>query len=219
MLEKLHIQNYAIIDEIEINFSKKLNTITGETGAGKSILMGALSLILGERADTSVLMKTDKKCFIEGFFMVNGKQDVKKFLEENELSNDDELVLRREIAANGKSRAFINDTPATLQQLKALASLLVDLHQQFDTLELGDEDFQREVLDALANNGERLSLYKKNFSKWQQSSKELQQLQQQKSNFNKELDYFQFLFYELNEASFKENELEELDNELRLLSN
>ena len=219
MLLQLNIQNYAIIDEIEINFSEKLNAITGETGAGKSILMGALNLILGERADSSVLMRTNKKCFVEGYFSVNNKEEVKKFLKENDLDNENELVLRREIAANGKSRAFINDTPATLQQLKALASLLVDLHQQFDTLELGDSDFQREVLDALANNGDKLSSYKNLYHKWQQSSKELQQLQQQKSNFNKELDYFQFLFYELNEASFKENELEELDNELRLLSN
>jgi len=219
MLLQLNIQNYAIIDEIEINFSEKLNAITGETGAGKSILMGALNLILGERADSSVLMRTDKKCFVEGYFSVNNKDEVKNFLKENDLDNENELVLRREIAANGKSRAFINDTPATLQQLKALASLLVDLHQQFDTLELGDSDFQREVLDALANNGDKLSSYKNLYHKWQQSSKELQQLQQQKSNFNKELDYFQFLFDELNEASFKENELEELDNELRLLSN
>jgi len=219
MLLQLNIQNYAIIDEIEINFSEKLNAITGETGAGKSILMGALNLILGERADSSVLMRTDKKCFVEGYFSVNNKDKVKNFLKENDLDNENELVLRREIAANGKSRAFINDTPATLQQLKALASLLVDLHQQFDTLELGDSDFQREVLDALANSGDKLSSYKNLYHKWQQSSKELQQLQQQKSNFNKELDYFQFLFYELNEASFKENELEELDNELRLLSN
>jgi len=219
MLLQLNIQNYAIIDEIEINFSEKLNAITGETGAGKSILMGALNLILGERADSSVLMRTDKKCFVEGYFSVNNKDEVKNFLKENDLDNENELVLRREIAANGKSRAFINDTPATLQQLKALASLLVDLHQQFDTLELGDSDFQREVLDALANNGDKLSSYKNLYHKWQQSSKELQQLQQQKSNFNKELDYFQFIFYELNEACFKENELEELDNELRLLSN
>src|SRR5690242_15292838 len=217
MLLQLNIQNYAIIDEIEINFSEKLNAITGETGAGKSILMGALNLILGERADSSVLMRTDKKCFVEGYFSVNNKEEVKKFLKENDLDNENGLVLRREIAANGKSRAFINDTPATLQQLKALASLLVDLHQQFDTLELGDSDFQREVLDALANSGDKLSSYKNLYHKWQQSSKELQQLQQQKSNFNKELDYFQFLFYELKEASFKENELEELDNELRLL--
>jgi len=219
MLLQLNIQNYAIIDEIEINFSEKLNTITGETGAGKSILMGALNLILGERADTSVLMNNEKKCFVEGYFSVNDKEEVKNFLKENDLDNENELVLRREIAANGKSRAFINDTPATLQQLKALASLLVDLHQQFDTLELGDSDFQREVLDALANNGEKLTSYKQVYNQWRQTSKELQQLQQQKSNFNKELDYFQFLFDELNEAGFKENELEELDNELRLLSN
>jgi DNA repair protein RecN (Recombination protein N) len=219
MLQKLTIQNYAIIDEIEINFSQKLNTITGETGAGKSILMGALNLILGERADTSVLMHNDKKCFVEGYFSVNHKDAVKKFLKENDLDNEDELVLRREIAANGKSRAFINDTPATLQQLKILASLLVDLHQQFDTLELGDSDFQREVLDALANNGKKLFLYKQVYYEWQQTSKELQQLLREKSNFNKELDYFQFLFNELNEANLKENELEDLDNELMLLSN
>src|SRR5205085_8923322 len=131
--------------------------------------------------------------------MINNKVDVRNFLKENELESQDELVLRREIAVNGKSRAFINDSPATLQQLKALASLLVDLHQQFDTLELGDEDFQREVLDALADNGDRLFRYKKVFSQWQKSSKELEQLLQQKSNFNKELDYFQFLFDELND--------------------
>ncbi|QEC68951.1 DNA repair protein RecN [Panacibacter ginsenosidivorans] len=219
MLQKLHIQNYAIIDEIEIDFSKQLNIITGETGAGKSILMGALNLILGERADTSVLMKTDKKCFIEGFFAIDNKEPVKLFLTEEEFDADDELVLRREIAANGKSRAFINDSPATLQQLKQLASLLVDLHQQFDTLELGDSDFQREVLDALAGNAELLAEYKKIYTQWQSVSKELQQLQQQKNNFNKELDYFQFLFDELNEVSLKENELEDLDAELQVLSN
>src|SRR5436190_2729001 len=185
MLEKLHIQNYAIIDEIEIDFSKKLNTITGETGAGKSILMGALNLILGERADTSVLMKTDKKCFIEGFFAIENKESVKIFLYEQEFDADDELVLRREIAANGKSRAFINDSPATLQQLKQLAFLLVDLHQQFDTLELGDADFQREVVDALAGNANLLTDYKGIYQQWQASKKELEQLQLQKNNFNK----------------------------------
>ncbi|MCU0321498.1 MAG: DNA repair protein RecN [Chitinophagaceae bacterium] len=219
MLTKLHIQNYAIIDEIEIHFSNQLNIITGETGAGKSILMGALSLILGERADTSVLLKTDKKCFIEGFFSVDNKKAVQSFLQSNELDAEHELVIRREIAANGKSRAFINDTPATLQQLKELASLLVDLHQQFDTLELGDTDFQREVIDALANNSETLLAYQMLYKQWQKSKKELEQLQQQKAAFNKEADYNQFLFDELNELSFKENELEELDNELKLLSN
>ena len=219
MLTKLHIQNYAIIDEIEIHFSKKLNIITGETGAGKSILMGALSLILGERADTSVLLKTDKKCFIEGFFSVDDKVAVQQFLNANELDGENELVIRREIAANGKSRAFINDTPATLQQLKELASLLVDLHQQFDTLELGDSDFQREVIDALANNHELLISYQDTHKKWLQSKKQLEALQQQKAAFNKEADYNQFLFDELNELALKKNELEDLENELKLLSN
>lgn len=219
MLQKLSIQNYAIIDEIEIDFSNKLNIITGETGAGKSILIGALSLILGERADTSVLARNDKKCFIEGLFTISDKEAVIAFLKENELDTDDELVLRREIAANGKSRAFINDTPATLQQLKQLASLLVDLHQQFDTLELGDSDFQRDVLDALAGNKERLVAYKNVFTQWQTASAALQQLQQQKNDFNKELDYFQFLFDELSTVGLKENELEELDAELQVLNN
>ncbi|MCW3087637.1 MAG: recN [Sediminibacterium sp.] len=219
MLKRLSIQNYAIIDEIGIDFSSQLNIITGETGAGKSILMGALSLILGERADSSVLVNAQKKCFIEGHFTVDGKQGVLEFLQLNDLDQDDELVLRREIAANGKSRAFINDTPATLQQLKALASLLVDLHQQFDTLELGDSDFQREVLDALGNNETRLVSYRKIYQQWQAGTKELAALQQQKADFHKELDYHQFLFNELNELELKENELEDLDTELKLLSN
>ncbi len=219
MLQKLHIQNYAIIDEIEISFSSQLNIITGETGAGKSILMGALSLILGERADTSVLLKNDKKCFIEGFFKVDNKKEVLSFLKDNELDEETELVLRREIASNGKSRAFINDTPATLQQMKQLASLLVDLHQQFDTLELGDTDFQREVLDALANNSSKLEAYQTIYKQWLQGTKELLELQQQKASFNKEADYNQFLFDELNELSLKENELEDLDAELKMLSN
>ncbi|MGI8952400.1 MAG: DNA repair protein RecN [Chitinophagaceae bacterium] len=219
MLQKLHIKNYAIIDEIEINFSNKLNIITGETGAGKSIVIGALSLILGERADTSVLLSKENKCFIEGSFFVDNKQAVKQFLQNNELENENELVLRREIAANGKSRAFINDSPANLFQMKELASLLVDLHQQFDTLELGDEDFQREVLDALAKNENRLSEYQKTYVNWQSAKKELLNLQLQKTNFNKESDYHQFLFDELNEVNFKENELENLEAELKLLSN
>ncbi len=219
MLRRLFIQNYAIIDEIDINFSQKLNVITGETGAGKSILMGALSLILGERADSSVLVNTQKKCFIEGSFTVDGKKAVLDFLQQNDLDVEEELVLRREIAANGKSRAFINDTPATLQQMKALASLLVDLHQQFDTLELGDTDFQRQVMDALANNENNLAAYQKVYLQWQAAGKECAYLQQQKADFNKELDYQQFLFNELNELGLKENELEDLDNELKLLSN
>ena len=219
MLTKLHIQNYAIIDEIEIDFSNRLNIITGETGAGKSILIGALGLVLGDRADTSALLNAEKKCFVEGLFNVIGNIEIKQFLQAEELDAGEELVIRREIAASGKSRAFINDTPASLQQLRHVASLLVDLHQQFDTLEVAESDFQRKVLDALANNADVLKEYGGVYRKWQLAKKELEQLRQQKANFNKELDYFQFLHDELEEISLKDNELEDLEAELKLLSN
>ncbi|HLK30691.1 MAG TPA: AAA family ATPase, partial [Puia sp.] len=218
MLKQLHISNYAIIDEINIDFSKKLNVITGETGAGKSILMGALSLILGDRADTTVLMNREKKCFVEGMFAVEAKKDVKQFLKENDLDADEELVIRREIAANGKSRAFVNDTPVNLVQLRQLSNMLVDLHQQFDTLELGESNFQREVIDALAGNFELLNEYQLLFKRLSIAKKELVELQEQKAQFNKEFDYNKFLFDELQEIGLKENELEDLDNELKLLN-
>src|SRR5215210_3420627 len=165
MLSRLSIQNYAIIDELEVDFSSHLNVITGETGAGKSIIVGALGLILGQRADTNVLLNKEKKCIVEGCFKEEASdQHVLNFLKENELDVNEELVVRREIAPNGKSRAFINDTPVNLSQLNSLSSLLVDLHQQFDTLELGESDFQREVLDALANNFPALAKYGQVFS-------------------------------------------------------
>lgn len=219
MLKKLSIQNYAIIDEIEINFSSKLNIITGETGAGKSILMGALNLILGERADTSVLLKSDKKCFIEGYFSLDKKLKVIDYLKENDFYENDELVLRREITPNGKSRAFINDTPATLQQIKIIASHLVDLHQQFDTLELGDSDFQREVIDALANTNQLLEDYKKDFKQYTTFKKELAELHERKNSFSKEYDYNKFLLDELDSLQLKENEIEELEEEFNILNN
>jgi len=218
MLKQLHISNYAIIDEINIDFSQKLNVITGETGAGKSILMGALSLILGDRADTTVLMNSEKKCFVEGSFVIVNKKEAKEFLKENDLDADEELVIRREIAANGKSRAFVNDTPVNLLQLRQLSSMLVDLHQQFDTLELGKSDFQREVIDALAANADLLNEYQQLFRKLSIAKKELLELHEQKSQFTKEFDYNKFLFDELQEINLKENELEELDNELKLLN-
>ena len=219
MLSKLHIQNYAIIDDLAIDFSNNLNIITGETGAGKSILMGALGLILGERADSSVLQQKEKKCVVEGYFSSENKTAVKQFLLANDLDAEEELVVRREIAVNGKSRAFINDTPVNVNQLKALSAALVDLHQQFDTLELGDADFQREVLDALAGNGKQLLEYAALFNQYTKTKKELHDLQLQQTAANTSFDYNKFLFDELEEASFKENELEELDTELKLLSN
>lgn len=220
MLQKLHIQNYAIISELKIIFSDKLNIITGETGAGKSILMGALSLILGERADSTVLQQKDKKAVVEGSFKAMNKNSIREFLKENDLDADEEeLMIRREVAANGKSRAFINDTPVNLNQLKALGLLLVDLHQQFDTLELSSSDFQQEVLDALAGNMNLLQQYQQVFHLYKQTKKELAELQTEQAAANAVLDYNQFLFDELEEAGFKVNELEELDTELKLLSN
>jgi DNA repair protein RecN (Recombination protein N) len=219
VLKKLFIQNYAIIDEIAIDFSQKLNIITGETGAGKSILMGALSLILGDRADLAVLSNREKKCYVEGIFVIAEKKQVKDFLREQDLDVEDELVIRREIGTNGKSRAFVNDTPVNLEQLRQLSSMLVDLHRQFDTLELGESDFQRQVLDALANQSEGLQQYQQAYAQWQQAQQELKVLQQQKDQFNKEYDYNKFLFAELEEAALKENELEEAESTLKLLSN
>ncbi len=219
MLQKLHIQNYAIIDQIDIDFSGKLNIITGETGAGKSILMGALSLILGERADSAALLHRDKKCIIEGYFNTAGKKDIQQFVAGNDLDAEEDLVIRREIAVNGKSRAFVNDTPVNLEQLRQLSAMLVDLHQQFDTLALGETDFQRQVLDALAGNAAPLQQYHVVYQQWQQGSKALVALQEQKTQFTAAYDYNKFLYDELEEAAFKENELEELDNELQLLSN
>ncbi|HEV9038537.1 MAG TPA: DNA repair protein RecN [Puia sp.] len=219
MLQRIQIQNYAIIDELSIDFSSQLNVITGETGAGKSILMGALSLILGDRADTMVLLRRDKKCVVEGVFDVAGRMEVLAFLRTCDLDADEEVVIRREIAPSGKSRAFVNDTPVNLDQLRQLSSLLVDLHRQFDTLELGENRFQLEVMDALAGQGEALASYRAVYREWQTAARELATLRGQQQQFNKERDYNQFLFDELNEASFLENELEELDQELKLLSN
>lgn len=219
MLKKLFIQNYAIIDEIEIDFSAKLNIITGETGAGKSILMGALSLILGDRADSSVLLDRTRKSVAEGTFETNGRKEIKAFLKEYDLDTEEELVIRREIAANGKSRAFVNDTPVNLEQLRQLSSLLVDLHRQFDTLDLGASDFQRDVLDALAGHATLLQQYRSSYMQWQHSRKELDDLQQQKNQFTKEYDYNKFQYDELEEAALKENELEEAEATLKLLSN
>lgn len=219
MLLKLHIQNYAIIEQVDIAFANGLNIITGETGAGKSILMGALGLVLGNRADSSAQMQKDRKCVVEASFSAAENILIKKFLATNELDAEAELLIRREIGAGGKSRAFVNDTPVNLSQLKELSSLLVDLHQQFDTLELGDDAFQREVLDALAGNSELCVTYTAKYRQYQQAMQELTALQQQQANANKELDYNTFLFNELEELSLGENELEELDAELKLLSN
>jgi DNA repair protein RecN (Recombination protein N) len=217
MLARLYIQNYAIIDRLEIEFSPGLNIITGETGAGKSIIAGALGLILGDRADSSVLVDKSGKCIVEGRFETATKNAVRQFVSANELDSSDELVIRREIGSNGKSRAFINDTPVTLSQLNEMGSLLVDLHRQFDTLQLSESDFQREVLDTLASHQKAVEEFNSVFQTWQQKNAELEKLKQQKLQFDKEADYNRFQFDELQEAGFRENELEETEAELKLL--
>ncbi len=218
MLQKLTIKNYAIIDHLEVDFSGNLNVITGETGAGKSIVLGALSLILGERADPGMLLDKEAKCVIEGAFKVK-KSQVAAFFQQYELDmEEDQLLIRREISSAGKSRAFVNDTPVNLNQLTELSQYLVDLHQQFDTLELEKSDFQREVLDALVNQPAMMQQYQQQFQRYSQVQRQLKQLKDQRDSANKELDYNKFLLDELADAAFAANEIEELDAELKVLS-
>jgi len=219
MLTKLEIQNYILIDHLSIDLSNQLSVITGETGAGKSIIMGALGLILGDRADSTVCREASKKCFIEGIFKLTDTKMYSSFFEENEIELNDELIIRREINAQGKSRAFINDTPVTLTILKDLTSKLVDLHQQFDTMALGDTDFQRTVIDALASTQKELAAYQGSFTNWKENEKKLQSLITQKEDFEKTESYKQHLHEELAGLQLQENELENLDQELKFLEN
>ena len=219
MLVKLEIQNYILIDHLSIDLSAQLSVITGETGAGKSIIMGALGLILGDRADSNVCRNTEKKCFIEGTFQLNNKDQYASFFEANDIDISDELIIRREISTQGKSRAFINDTPINLNELKQLTSQLVDLHQQFDTLTLGDTDFQRTVIDALANLQKEVVQYQQSFHVWKENEKQLQDLIAQKEAFEKTESYNKHLLEELADLNLKENELEEIEKELKFLEN
>jgi DNA repair protein RecN (Recombination protein N) len=215
MLLHLQIQNYAIIEDIAIDFSEGLQVITGETGAGKSIIAGALSLVLGERADTSILQHRDRKAVVEASFRVRHLKEVEKFLAEEELDREQELILRREISPNGKSRAFVNDTPVNLDQLRRLCSMLVDLHQQFDMLALGEAGFQLAVVDALAANSTLLGRYRFIFHQLQQARQQLEQLKTKQATADKENDYHKFLFNELDDATLKENEFEEAEIQLK----
>ncbi|SHF92672.1 DNA replication and repair protein RecN [Cnuella takakiae] len=219
MLKKLLINNYAIIDELEIDFSGNLNILTGETGAGKSIIMGALGLILGQRAETGSLRNRERKCVVEGVFS-NDNDGVAELLREADLDPEEaEVVVRREIQPSGKSRAFVNDTPVNLSQLQQVTNMLVDLHQQFDTLELGESDFQREVLDALGGNAAAIKAYQRLYTDAQAARRRFEALREQKTQFDKEFDYHQFQFSELDEAGFRPDELEESETELKLLNN
>jgi DNA repair protein RecN (Recombination protein N) len=219
MLTQLDIQNYILIDTLKIHLSNQLSVITGETGAGKSIIMGALGLILGDRADSTVCRNPEKKCVIEGVFTLANKQQYAAFFEANDLDLADELIIRREINAQGKSRAFINDTPINLNELRQLTSQLVDLHQQFDTLSLGDMEFQRTVLDALANVHKPLQEYQSTFHDWKAATKHLSELIEQKENFDQTVAYKSHLLEELTALGLHENELEQLEIDLKFMEN
>ncbi len=217
MLSKLQIRNYAIIKEVDIVFDTKLNIITGETGAGKSILIGALGLILGERADTKSLMNADEKCVIEGTFKIKPYK-LQTFFENAELDYEDTCIIRREIAANGKSRAFINDTPVSLQQLKELGLQLVDIVSQHQTLQLNDTAFQLQIVDAIAETENELNAYKNLFSQFKQAEKKLHDLQEREAKARQDEDYFRFILNELNEANLQTDEQEILEKEIDSLS-
>jgi DNA repair protein RecN (Recombination protein N) len=219
MLSKLEIHNYILIDQLSIDLSNQLSVITGETGAGKSIIMGALGLILGDRADSTVCRDASKKCFIEGTFSLSNKQTYQAFFTEHDLDLTEEVIIRREINAQGKSRAFINDTPINLNELKQLTSQLVDLHQQFDTLTLGDTDFQRTVIDALASVQKDLAQYQSVFHLWKDHQKQLAELISRRDEFEKTESYKKHLLEELAALQLKENELENLEQELKFLEN
>lgn len=218
MLKQLHIRNYAIIKEVDIAFDARLNIITGETGAGKSILMGALGLILGGRADTKSLMNAEDKCVVEGIFDINS-YNLTAFFEQHELDDDNTCVLRREIAPSGKSRAFINDTPVTLVQLKELGTLLVDIVSQHQTLDLNNSEFQLGIVDAIADNNPLLVEYQQCFRQYKQTEKTLTLLTEQEAKAKADEDYLQFILNELNEVNPIENEQEELEKQLDVLSN
>ena len=218
MLTNIKIRNYALIKELDIDFSRGFTIITGETGAGKSILLGALSLILGQRADTSSLKNKEKKCVVEGTFKLhdNSLQD---FFKQNELDYDNsELIIRREISSAGKSRAFINDTPVNLKLMRQLSLNLIDIHSQHQNLELGEHLFQLKVLDTCAGHHELLSKYKSKFNSYKKLCKELEDLQEKAEKASSDTDYFQFQFDQLDEAGLIENEQEELEKELETIT-
>ena len=218
MIQKLQIRNYALIDQLEIRFSDGLTIITGETGAGKSILMGALGLIMGKRADTKVLYKEAEKCVVEGYFDID-KYDLKFFFDENDLDYDSALIIRREITPSGKSRAFVNDTPVNLKILQELSSALVDLHQQFDTLDIHEVSFQLRMIDALADNKKRLETYREQFSSYQAIKQRLQKLEAEQHRAEQEAEFLQFQLEELEAVQLQTGEQESLESELQRLSN
>jgi DNA repair protein RecN (Recombination protein N) len=218
MLCHLSIQNYALIEKIEIDFAGGLTIITGETGAGKSILLGALSLMAGSRADSSALQDKNKKCIVEGNFDITNYQ-LETFFTASGLDYADQTIIRREISIEGKSRAFINDSPVNLAQLRGLALQLMDIHSQHETLVLNESDYQLSVVDAFAETSVSVSMYKAAYLKYREQDRALLQLIEKEKQSRLDADYWQFQFDELEEADLKEGEQEEIEKELKMLTN
>lgn len=218
MLLKLSIKNYALIDQLQIDFSSGLSIITGETGAGKSILLGALGLVLGNRADLSTLKNNTSKCIIEVKIGL-ANYNLRDFFEEADLDYEDQTIIRREIAPSGKSRAFVNDTPVTLNTLNTLREKLVDIHSQHQTLQISNTDFQFKVIDALAKNSSKLASYKRGLSQLKTLENELQELEEAQKIANQQHDYNLYLFNELRDANLEEGEQEVLEEKLEKLNN
>lgn len=217
MLQKLSIRNYALIDNLEIEFDKGLNIITGETGAGKSIVLGALSLILGQRAESRYFFSQEKKCIIEGTFVDLG-EPIRLLFEQNGLDFFKENTLRREIAIDGKSRAFINDTPLNISTLKQIGEQLIAIHSQHATLEIGQADFQLAVVDAMANHDTLLTQYRSDYSQWKNFTQQLNHLKANANEARAKQDYEQYLFNELQEAQLNISEQDALEQELEQLT-
>jgi len=219
MLTSLHISNYALISELNINFSPGFSVITGETGAGKSIIIGALSLILGQRADSKAIKEGEQKCVIEADFNIKN-YDLKAFFDENELDYvENNCLIRRELTASGKSRAFVNDTPVGLNQLRELSNRLIDIHSQHENLLLSNETYQLNVVDTVAQNSEILSGYGGQYSHWRNLQNELAKLKKMASQQTADSEYIRFQYQQLEDANLVDGEQEELEQEQELLAN
>jgi DNA repair protein RecN (Recombination protein N) len=217
MIQRLYIRNYALIDQLDLHFADGLTIITGETGAGKSILLGALGLIMGHRADNKTLLNEQEKCVVEGYFDIR-EYELHDFFKENDIDYDDNLVLRRELLPSGKSRGFINDTPVNLKLMQEICAELVDLHQQFDTLDIHDSSFQLKMLDALAENKDLLSQYRTIFRDFQSNQRKLEGLLQASGRAERESEFLRFQLKELDVAALQAEEQPILEEELRSLT-
>lgn len=218
MLQSIHIQNYALIESLDINFHPGFSVITGETGAGKSIILGAIGLLVGQRADIKAIKTGANKCIVEARFHITS-YELESFFEEHDLEYEEgECILRRELYASGKSRAFINDTPASLAQMKELGEKLIDVHSQHQNLLLNHEDFQLSVLDILAHDEKELQVYKETYSAFKKVSKELSNIQQQAEKNHQDEDYIRFQVEQLEEANLQAGEQETLEQEAETLT-